>query len=173
MWTVTGVRPCTEANLTPGSVSCPGAMSCPGIMWTGPLSLKDLYACYKGITYESDSSCFSWVISCTSFSWSYPGLSQVCIRYFNRRWRMFCLQKLFRQDLLHNPARFALGISIVADECFVYKNCSDKICCIQEPLIWHLLGKWSSVTTISRIRRRHLRYDLFFSCSMTTSKTLE
>ena len=36
MWTVTGVRPCTEAKLTPGSVSCPGAMSCPGIMWTGP-----------------------------------------------------------------------------------------------------------------------------------------
>ena len=36
MWTVTGVRPCTEAKLTPGSVSCPGVMSCPGIMWTGP-----------------------------------------------------------------------------------------------------------------------------------------
>ena len=36
MWTVTGVRPCTEAKLTPMSVSCPGAMSCPGIMWTGP-----------------------------------------------------------------------------------------------------------------------------------------
>ena len=27
MWTVTGVRPCTEAKLTPGSVSCSGAMS--------------------------------------------------------------------------------------------------------------------------------------------------
>ena len=40
MWTVTGVRPCTEAKLTPGSVSCPGAMSCPGIMWTGPKSQK-------------------------------------------------------------------------------------------------------------------------------------
>ena len=40
MWTVTGVRPCTEAKLTPGSVSCPGAMSCPGIMWTGPYSAK-------------------------------------------------------------------------------------------------------------------------------------
>ena len=39
MWTVTGVRPCTEAKLTPGSVSCPGAMSCPGIMWTGPKGL--------------------------------------------------------------------------------------------------------------------------------------
>ena len=38
MWTVTGVRPCTEAKLSPGSVSCPGAMSCPGIMWTGPNS---------------------------------------------------------------------------------------------------------------------------------------
>ena len=36
MWTVTGVRPCTEAKLTPESVSCPGAMSCPGIMWTDP-----------------------------------------------------------------------------------------------------------------------------------------
>ena len=36
MWTVAGVRPCTEAKLTPGSVSCIGAMSCPGIMWTGP-----------------------------------------------------------------------------------------------------------------------------------------
>ena len=36
MWTVTGVRPCTEAKLTPGSVSYPGAMSCPGFMWTGP-----------------------------------------------------------------------------------------------------------------------------------------
>ena len=36
MWTVTGVRPCTETKLTPGSVSCPGVMSCPGIMWTGP-----------------------------------------------------------------------------------------------------------------------------------------
>ena len=36
MWTVTGTRPCTEARLTPRSVSCPGAMSCPGIMWTGP-----------------------------------------------------------------------------------------------------------------------------------------
>ena len=36
MWIVTGVRPCTEAKLTPGSLSCPGAMSCPGIMWTGP-----------------------------------------------------------------------------------------------------------------------------------------
>ena len=35
MWTVIGVRPCTEAKLTPGSVSCPGARSCPGIMWTG------------------------------------------------------------------------------------------------------------------------------------------
>ena len=32
--TVTGVRPCTEAKLTPGSVSCPEAMSCPGIMLT-------------------------------------------------------------------------------------------------------------------------------------------
>ena len=30
--TVTGVRSCTEAKLTPGSVSCPGAMSRPGIM---------------------------------------------------------------------------------------------------------------------------------------------
>ena len=29
---VTGVRPCAEAKLIPGSVSCPGAMSCPGIM---------------------------------------------------------------------------------------------------------------------------------------------
>ena len=29
---VTGVRPCAEAKLTPGSVSCPEAMSCPGIM---------------------------------------------------------------------------------------------------------------------------------------------
>ena len=37
MWTVTGVRPCTEAKFTPGLVSCPGAMSCPGIMWTGPI----------------------------------------------------------------------------------------------------------------------------------------
>ena len=36
MWTFTGVRPCTEAKLTPGSLSYPGAMSCPGIMWTGP-----------------------------------------------------------------------------------------------------------------------------------------
>ena len=36
MWTVTGVRPCNEAKLTPGSVSCPWAMSCPGITWTGP-----------------------------------------------------------------------------------------------------------------------------------------
>ena len=36
MWTVTDVRLCTEAKLTPGPVSCPGAMSCPGIMWTGP-----------------------------------------------------------------------------------------------------------------------------------------
>ena len=36
MWTVTGVRPCTEAKLIPGSLSCPGAMRCPGIMWTGP-----------------------------------------------------------------------------------------------------------------------------------------
>ena len=36
MWTVAGVRPCTEAKLTLGSVSCPGAMSCPGIIWTGP-----------------------------------------------------------------------------------------------------------------------------------------
>ena len=40
MWTVTGVRPCTEAKLTPGSLSCPGAMSCPGIMWTGPKSFQ-------------------------------------------------------------------------------------------------------------------------------------
>ena len=39
LWTVTGVRPCTEAKLTPRSVSCPGAMSCPGIMWTGPRNL--------------------------------------------------------------------------------------------------------------------------------------
>ena len=36
MWTVTGVRPCTEVKLTAGSVSCPGAMSCPEITWTGP-----------------------------------------------------------------------------------------------------------------------------------------
>ena len=36
MWTVTGVRPCTKAKFTPGSLSCSGAMSCPGIMWTGP-----------------------------------------------------------------------------------------------------------------------------------------
>ena len=36
MWTVTGIKPCPEAKLTPGSVSCPGAMSCPGITWTGP-----------------------------------------------------------------------------------------------------------------------------------------
>ena len=36
MWTITGVRPCTEAKLTPGSVSCPGAMGCPAFMWTGP-----------------------------------------------------------------------------------------------------------------------------------------
>ena len=32
MWTVTGVRPCTEAQLTSGSASWPEAMSCPGIM---------------------------------------------------------------------------------------------------------------------------------------------
>ena len=37
MWTVTGVKPCTEAKLTPRPVSFPRAMSCPGIMWTGPL----------------------------------------------------------------------------------------------------------------------------------------
>ena len=42
MWTVTGVRPCTEAKMTPVSVSCPGAMSCPGIMWTGPKLLMNL-----------------------------------------------------------------------------------------------------------------------------------
>ena len=30
MWTVTGVRPCTEAKLTPGSVSCPGEWVVPG-----------------------------------------------------------------------------------------------------------------------------------------------
>ena len=36
MWTVIDVRPCTEAKLTLGSMSCPEAMSCPGIMWTGP-----------------------------------------------------------------------------------------------------------------------------------------
>ena len=28
----TAVKPCTEAKLTPGSVSCPGTMSCRGIM---------------------------------------------------------------------------------------------------------------------------------------------
>ena len=39
MWTVTDVRPCTKAKLTPRSVSCPKAMSCPGIMWTGPKRL--------------------------------------------------------------------------------------------------------------------------------------
>ena len=33
---VTGVRPCAEAKLIPGSLSCPRAMSCPGIMRTGP-----------------------------------------------------------------------------------------------------------------------------------------
>ena len=32
MRTVTGVRPCTEAKLTPGSVNCPRATNCPGIM---------------------------------------------------------------------------------------------------------------------------------------------
>ena len=32
MWTVTDVRPCTDAELTPVSVSCPKAMSCPMIM---------------------------------------------------------------------------------------------------------------------------------------------
>ena len=42
MWTVTGVRPCTEAKLTPGSVSCLGTISCPGIMWTGSQSLLNL-----------------------------------------------------------------------------------------------------------------------------------
>ena len=29
MWTVTDVRPCSEAKLAPGSESCPKAMSCP------------------------------------------------------------------------------------------------------------------------------------------------
>ena len=29
MWTVTGVRPCTEAKLTPGWVSCPGVSELP------------------------------------------------------------------------------------------------------------------------------------------------
>ena len=32
MLTVTDIRPCSEAKLIPGSVSCPEAMSCPGIM---------------------------------------------------------------------------------------------------------------------------------------------
>ena len=32
---VTSVRPCTEAKLTPGSVSCPG------IMWTGPKIIRN------------------------------------------------------------------------------------------------------------------------------------
>ena len=40
VWTVTVVRPCTAAKLTPGSVSCPGAISCPGIMWTGPMMVR-------------------------------------------------------------------------------------------------------------------------------------
>ena len=33
MWTVGGVRACTEAMLSLGSMSCPGVMSYPGIIW--------------------------------------------------------------------------------------------------------------------------------------------
>ena len=58
MWTVTGVRPCTEAKLTPGSVSCPGAMSCPGIMWTGPKSSRFLKRNY--LCCIAAGRCFSW-----------------------------------------------------------------------------------------------------------------
>ena len=61
MWTVIGVRPSTEAKLTPGSVSCPGAMSCPGIMWTGPRmfsqeTLTDVHwylDCLRACSHES------------------------------------------------------------------------------------------------------------------------
>ena len=49
MWTVTDVRPCTEAKLTLGSVSCPEAMSCPAIMWTGP---KRLFPASRGKVQE-------------------------------------------------------------------------------------------------------------------------
>ena len=49
MWTVTDVRPCTQAKLTLGSVSCPEAMSCPGIIWTGP---KRLFPASRGKVQE-------------------------------------------------------------------------------------------------------------------------
>ena len=49
MWTVTDVRPCTEAELTPESVSCPEAMSLSGIMRTGP---KRLFPTSRGKVLE-------------------------------------------------------------------------------------------------------------------------
>ena len=49
MWTVTDVRPYTNAKLTPGSVSCPKATSCPGSMWTGP---KRLFPASRGKVSE-------------------------------------------------------------------------------------------------------------------------
>ena len=57
MWTVTGVRPCTEAKFTPGLVSCPRAMSCPGIMWTGPYSL------FTSISVPSLAPCLGSVLN--------------------------------------------------------------------------------------------------------------
>ena len=68
MWTVTGVRPCTEAKLTPGSVSCPGAMSCPGIMWTGP---KNLF------TWTRDSE-LPWGKCYLAFTWWFIVPGQCC-----------------------------------------------------------------------------------------------
>ena len=53
MWTFTGVRPSTEAKLTPGSVSYPGAMSCPGIMWTGPNSSFCFWVFEKRLTQKN------------------------------------------------------------------------------------------------------------------------
>ena len=66
MWTVTAVRPCTEAKLTLRSVSCPGAMSCPGIMWTVPeMRLRVLSRVSKGGFLSSQGSNFE---CCTALS---------------------------------------------------------------------------------------------------------
>ena len=54
MWTVTGIRLCTEAKLTPGSVSCPG-------QWVVPGSCEQALTKTLDFFQFPDLSCLLWL----------------------------------------------------------------------------------------------------------------
>ena len=129
MWTVTGVRPCTEAKLTPGSVSCPGAMSCPGIMWTGPKTQCFIEHQLKRNNKEVIAYLRDKHFECCIFN-----IVKHHQTFVNKDWNREVLLHWHRKkEMFHK----ALCYSLARPSLFAENYCKTIFCKYKRPL-WHI-----------------------------------